>query len=135
MPAHVTHAEMVVAASRSWDNAVLRHIEQENFGAAHHLVDAARDGLLTGEGGGVVQLHPDVVETLSSIESVSRSQLDGLRAALGADLRTARANNLITEEQDAELTSRLNDAGRDGADLAVVRATLGPTEGWKVGHR
>jgi hypothetical protein len=125
MPSGVTDIELVAAAARSWDDALRQHVAGENFSAAHHLVAADEAKMLTETGGEPPQLSSAVVAQVATSETSARTELDGARADLGAALRTARANNQITEEQDAELTALLKDTKREGADLAEVRATLG----------
>jgi hypothetical protein len=124
LPEDVEDSELIASTTRSWDDAVRLHVEKENFAAAHRLVRAGQAQLLTGSDGSEQQLSLAVVDLVSSVESSAIVDLDRLRSDLGAELRTARANNQITEEQDAELTSLLEDSGRPNPNLAAVRATL-----------
>ena len=118
----VTSAELVAATTRSWEDAVRLHVAAENFAAAYHLVAADASGLLAGPG--AQQLTPAVVALVAASETAAGTELAGARTELAAELRTARTNNQITEEQDAELTALLADTKRAGADLAQVRTTL-----------
>lgn len=113
--------ELVDAIDRSWDDAVKMHVEQENFTSAHHLLRTAQAGMLDD---GPTAISAETVALVSSQETSSRTELEWLRAGLAAELRDARRNNQIDEEQDAELTALLRDTERSGTDLAAVRTML-----------
>jgi hypothetical protein len=123
LPTDLTSAEVASAMERGWDDAVRLHIGDENYSAAHYLVDAARIGMLSALGP-AGQVSDETAALMSSRELTSRAELERDRVALAAELRRARINNEIDEEQDAELTARLDDSERPGTDLARVRSTL-----------
>ena len=124
VPSGVTDTELVAAATRSWDDALRQHVAGENFPAAHHLVQADEAKMFTETGAEQQQLSSAVVDQVTASETSASIELEALRANLGAELRTARTNSQITEEQDAELTALLQDTTRESADLAGVRTTL-----------
>lgn len=111
--------ELVDAIDRTWDQAVKMHVGAENFTAAHHLLRTSQAGMLDGDA-----ISPETVALVSSHETSSRTELDWLRSGLAAELRDARRNNQINEEQDADLTAMLRDTERSGTDLAAVRTML-----------
>ena len=118
---HIQAGDLLDAVTRSWDDAVKMHVEQENFSAAHHLLRTAQAGMLDD---GAATVSSETTSLVASHETSSRTELDWLRAGLAAELRDARRNNQIDEEQDAELTAMLRDTERSGTDLSAVRAML-----------
>ncbi|TDW92883.1 hypothetical protein EV137_0150 [Kribbella pratensis] len=123
LPTDLTPAEVASAMERGWDDAVRLHVGDENYSAARYLVDAARIGMLSALGP-AGRVSDETAALMSSRELISRDELERDRVALAAELRRARINNEIDEEQDAELTARLDDSERPGTDLAQVRSTL-----------
>ncbi len=121
LPDEVADGEAAAALTRTWDAAVRMHVEAENFTAAHHLVNAAQHGQLSPDGG---ELSAQPSELVDRAENNSRTELEHLRLDLAAQLREARTNNEIDEEQDAELTAILRDSGREGVDPATARRAL-----------
>ncbi|WP_139209859.1 hypothetical protein [Microlunatus flavus] len=123
VPADVEPGDLAAAATRSWEDAVRLHIDGENFAAARRLVQASQSQLLSGPGGAPA-LSDEVVDLVSVSAHSAAADVEQTLNDLAAALREARLNNQISEEQDAELTARLDDARRDLKNPGAVRAIL-----------
>ncbi len=121
LPVELQAHDLQDAIGRSWDDTVRMHVQDENFLTAHHLLRTSEAGMLDD---GSARISDVVAALVSSHEMTARSELDWRRSELAAELRNARRNNQIDEEQDAELTAMLRDTELRGKDLAVVRAML-----------
>lgn len=149
LPEHVGTDTVLAAVERPWDGAVRSQVRGENYHTARYILDLAATGQLPGCGNGA---HPTAAATeqlrgeLDRAEKISRDELSTTAAQLSAELRRARLQNEVSEEQDGELTSLLADANAGGSnlprrDLATVRkeltavAELLPDYREQAGHR
>ena len=123
----ITVAELATAAEVGWLAGIDIQTQAENFTVANALLDAAAAGLV-----GEPVRDPEQIQSarkqLRAIEAEQRTQLrrDGER--LAAALRRARLSNQTSDEQDNELTRRLDDAVQDDRELIVARASLASIE-------
>ncbi|MGI6876383.1 AAA family ATPase [Amycolatopsis sp. 3B14] len=125
VPDTVGIEDLVVASRRSWSAAITDLTKAQNFDAARFAIEAAEDGFLVEFDGSRVDLSGDAV-AVHNAEHVSRESFGELHGQLTTELRRARLNGEVTDEQDGELTSRLADASNrlGGRDLLAVRRTL-----------
>lgn len=112
---------LVDAVTLDWPAAFAAKLDAEEYPAAEYLLRALRAGAMPGADG----LDPGAEEALMAAEHSSRGALQGVREQLLAELRRARLQNEISEEQDGELTGMLDGADpRERRDLDVVRRRL-----------
>ncbi|MFJ7212891.1 hypothetical protein [Amycolatopsis sp. NPDC098790] len=125
VPDTVEIEDLVVASQRSWSAAITALTKAQNFDAANFAIEAAQDGFLVESDGSRADLSGDAA-TVRNAENVSRESFGELHDQLTTELRRARLNGEVTDEQDGELTSRLEDASNrlGGRDLLAVRRTL-----------
>ena len=118
--------DLLEAAERSWDEALLAQVTAENFEAAHFLLDVASAGQLPALQGREVMLATELAAEVERAEGSVRAELDAEHSMLITTLQHARVNSEISDEQYGELTSLLEDAGRQvhGRDLAFARRLL-----------
>ena len=117
---------LLEAAERSWDEALLGQVTAENFEAAHFLLDVAAAGQLPVLEGRELVLAAESAAEVERAEHGARAELVAEHGMLITALQHARVNSEISDEQYGELTSLLEDAGRQahGRDLAFARRTL-----------
>lgn len=111
---------LIEAAALTWPAAFNAKVDAEEYSAAGYLLAMARSGLIPADGG----LDAAADRTVKTATVRSRTELTGRRDQLTTDLRRARLQNEITEEQDGELTGLLKDADPARPDLNVVRGLL-----------
>ncbi|MFZ0119852.1 MAG: hypothetical protein WAL99_10490 [Pseudonocardiaceae bacterium] len=149
VPEQVGIDTILAAIERPWDEAVRTQIRGENYRTARYTLDLVASGHLPGRSNDT-HLTAAAVERLrrelDNAEKISRDELTTTAARLSAELRLARLQNEVSEEQDGELTSLLADASPNGSnqtrgDLATVRkqlaavAELLPDYREEAGHR
>lgn len=144
LPANTEVGALIAAVGRSWQEAFDAQLAAEEYPTAEYLLATARSGVLPMAG---AELAPDAGNTLQTAEHRSQSELRAIRDQLLAELRRARLQNEISEEQDGELTTRLDAADPDtpaGSDpdeplercsLAAVRAQLNAVAGLLPAYR
>ncbi|MCW2749995.1 MAG: hypothetical protein JWR83_1105, partial [Aeromicrobium sp.] len=149
LPEYVGTDTVLAAVEHPWDGVVRSQVRGENYPTARYILDLAATGQLPGCGNGA---HLSAVAAeqlrgeLDRAEKISRAELSTTAAQLSAELRRARLQNEVSEEQDGELTSLLADANASGSkvsrsDLATVRkelaavAELLPDYREQAGHR
>ena len=132
LPEQVGTDTVLAAVEQHWDEAVRTQVRGENYRTARYILDLAATGQLPGRSN-AVHLTAATVEQLrgelDSAENISRDELSTTAEQLSAELRRARLQNEVSEEQDGELTSLLADANPNGSngprgDLATVRKQL-----------
>jgi hypothetical protein len=111
---------LIEAAALTWPAAFTAKVDAEEYPAADYLLAMARAGLIPADGG----LDAAANRRVATATARSRGELTGRRDRLTTDLRRARLQNEITEEQDGELTGLLEDADPARPDLNVVRGLL-----------
>lgn len=118
--ADVTETDLLAAASLNWASAFAQLIQAERYEAARYLRDLTDAGIDLGS-----PLPDGAFGQLKTAESNSRRQLRAICDALTADLRTARQQSEVSDEQDGELTSILEASDLENRhDLAAVRTQL-----------
>jgi hypothetical protein len=110
---------LLTAAATSWPDAFEAQVAAEQYPAAAYLLQLEDDGFLTGDRPG-----SDAGQRLRAREHRSRTELAAIREQQLTELRRARLNDEVSEDQDAELTGLLDAADPRRRDLAVVRAEL-----------
>ncbi|MGH3402320.1 MAG: hypothetical protein ACRDRJ_07375 [Streptosporangiaceae bacterium] len=125
-PDGTTVRDVLAAADRSWDDALSAQVAAENFKAAYFLMDIADAGQLPSVAGPQATLSVTPTDWVQHAERDACAELDAEREEISTMLRQARLNNEISEEQDGELTSLLEDALRHTKDQdhANARRTL-----------
>jgi hypothetical protein len=119
-PEDITVAALLDAATVAWPAAFAAKLDAEEYPAADYLLAMVQSGMLPASGG----LDTAAACTLAAAEDRSRAELHRTRDRLSADLRRARLQNEISEEQDGELTGLLEAADPRRRDLNVVRTHL-----------
>jgi hypothetical protein len=120
LPEDVTVEALLDAAAVAWPAAFAAKLDAEEYPAADYLLAMVQAGTLPASGG----LDAAAARKLAAAEDRSRAELHRTRERLSADLRRARLQNEISEEQDGELTGLLEAADPRRRDLNVVRAQL-----------
>ncbi|WP_347059735.1 hypothetical protein ABC795_04625 [Blastococcus sp. HT6-30] len=121
LPVGITTVDLLAAADRSWAEAVTVQVAAENFDAARLLLTMAAAHQLPGGG----DMGDDLADQVTAAQEQVAADLTDIRAQLAAELRRARTNNEVSEEQVGELTGMLRDAEVTGSgDLAAVRVRL-----------
>lgn len=121
LPADAPVEGLLEAAELDWPDAFAAKVAKEEFQSAKYLLAALQNGTLPSASG----LGDTASEILDAAKQRSRKELQEVRDQLLAQLRRARLQNEISEEQDGELTGLLDAAdpgGRD--DLDAVRSQL-----------
>jgi hypothetical protein len=133
VPAGIGVDALVAAAGYSWQDAFDAQVAAEEYPTAEYLLAVVRSGELPAVD---AELDRDAAQTLQTAEHRSQAELRTVRDQLLAELRRARLQDEISEEQDGELTTMLDAAdpdmpagiGRDKLQerrsLAAVRAQL-----------
>jgi hypothetical protein len=133
VPVGTSADALVTAAGRNWQDAFDMQVAGEEYPTAEYLLALIRSGTLPAVD---AELDRDAAQTLQTAEHRSRAELRTIREQLLAELRRARLQNEISEEQDGELTTMLDavdpdvPAGSDRTEpgerrsLAAVRAQL-----------
>ena len=120
-PEDTTLAALLAAARSDWKSAFTAQIAAEQYPAAGYLLRLERTGVMAVG----IQLPADAADQLATSEHRSRVELAGIREQQLAELRRARLQNEISEEQDGELTGVLDAADpQTRSDLSAVRAQL-----------
>ena len=123
----VTVAELAAAAEVGWLAGIDIQTQAENFTVANALLDAAEAGLV-----GEQVREPEQIQSarkqLRAVEAERRAQLRRDAERLAAALRRARLSNQTSDEQDNELTRRLDDAVQGDRELIAARADLASIE-------
>ncbi|WP_394619090.1 hypothetical protein JNUCC0626_08325 [Lentzea sp. JNUCC 0626] len=123
-PRETTVQHLLEVVDRSWDQALSGLVGANNFAAAHFLLELAAAGKVPQESGSVEGL----VERATAVDRAELEKRTALADELQnllTTLRRERLNNAISDEQDGELTSLLEDARRNLAlDLVSVDGTL-----------
>jgi hypothetical protein len=132
-PADTGVDALVAAAGRSWQEAFDAQVAAEEYPTGEYLLAAIRSGALPAVD---AELDWNAAQTLQTAEHRSQAKLKTIREQLLAELRRARLQNEISEEQDGELTTILDaadpdtppggsrDEARERRSLASVRAQL-----------
>ncbi|MEV5897540.1 hypothetical protein [Nonomuraea fuscirosea] len=114
------------AFALTWEEAYARHLADENYPAAAAIMNlAARKQVVPG---GPTSDQKFAESQLQSAVKRSRSELLELRDSLAVEMRRARGQNELSEQEDTELTSILTAADPirgDRMDLHEVRRRLG----------
>ncbi|MBP2183839.1 hypothetical protein [Amycolatopsis magusensis] len=118
--------ELLAAASRTWTEAIEQQITAENFDTAEFVAHAAHAGLLPGmTDADDADSAREATVTIATARSTVRAELATLNQELTVELRRARSNNEVSEEQGGELSGYLRDADPDSTgNLALVRRQL-----------
>jgi hypothetical protein len=102
--------DLLTAAGRSWDDALTAQVAAENFRAAYFLLDIAVTGQLPVVAGAQATLSTTSADLVQQAERDARTAFGAEHDGLTVLLRQSRLNNEVSEEQDGELTSLLEDA-------------------------
>lgn len=123
LPAGTTVEQLRAAAQRTWAEAVNAQIDAENFDAAKYLFTAAEAHPPSDTSG--AGIGADMAAAVTVARRTVQAELEHIREHLSAELRRARTNNEVSEEQAGELTGLLRDAATaTTGNLAVVRGQL-----------
>jgi len=125
LPSDTATDTILTSVEQPWAAAVRAQMKAESYGTARYLLSVASN-----------DLEADATQLLAEVDSaenLSRDAIASTIAQLTAELRRARLQNEVSEEQDGELTSLLDAAGpnRPAAqcgDLAAVRRMLTAVE-------
>lgn len=126
LPPGTTTGAILTAVEQPWAAAVRAQIKAESYGTARYLLSLAGS-----------ESDADSARLLSAVgsaENQSRDEIAATAAQLSNELRRARLQNAVSEEQDGELTSLLDAASpsrptSQRGDLADVRRMLAAVEG------
>ena len=106
VPQETTLAALLHSATMDWAAAFTAKLDTEDYPSANYVLTQ----LLTGALPGADTLAPDAAQELSAATAATRSDLIAEHNQLLGQLRRARLQNEISEEQDGELTGMLDDA-------------------------
>ncbi len=113
IPAGTSVDDLAAAAGRSWQDAFDAQLAVEAFPTAGYILAGVKGGTLPLTDDGLGQRAE---ETLRVAEERSRADLEAVREQLRAQLQRARLRNEISEEQDGELTTLLEEREPRGSD-------------------
>jgi hypothetical protein len=119
---HPSAATLLTGFAATWEEAFRTHLEHENYTAALAIHTMAADS--------VVDVDPAAVPAAAVTAAAERSRgaIAGIYDELSAQLRLARRQNELDEDQDSDLAGRIRAANPsdppDRLDLDVVRSDL-----------
>jgi len=124
--------DLLVAGRRTWPEAVEEQIAAERFDTASFIIRSSDQIVPSGEEPPGPGTNTKITRAREEVEKELREFKDDLLS----ELRCARTDNEISEEQAGELTGLLEDADPSRtADLASVRAVLDQVSEGLSGYR
>ncbi|MDQ0305582.1 hypothetical protein J2S46_000138 [Kitasatospora herbaricolor] len=120
----VSVRELTAAADRSWAHSVREQVLAERFDAVDHLILCTEQGLLREPDGTRAVVPEEVRKEAKETQLQISRDLTARHEELNGELRHARLDNSVSQEQEWNLDRRLQAAAPERPELAVVRAEL-----------